>query len=235
MREALSIRGLEELRLSGLLPERLAVVCVCVCECVCARACAHVGWCIVVAAALAGIASSLHSGRRSGGEWGKKKRVEIDWHMLHPGYYFQSFFFFWTGVFLQREVCAVQRKYSTGSGISRKHSRVKWTWKMHSALQVCMDRGEHQYLCCASSRWNGAALSDGVPVDRHHVEYSPEEASAVRTQGTAAKTRKWLLLADLAVCVFSPGPHVFEPVSVHSWASRCAVVAAASSPLWWRD
>lgn len=45
-----------------------AGVCICVHMCVC------VGCCIVVAAALAGIASSLHSRRRSGGE----KWVEID-------------------------------------------------------------------------------------------------------------------------------------------------------------
>lgn len=116
MKEALSISELEERSLSGLLPERLVV-------CVCARVRVGVGWCIVVAAALEGIASSLHSSRKSGGS-GEKKRVEIDWRMLHPGYYLQSFV---DGSVLQWEVCAVPRKSGTGSGISRKHSRVKWS------------------------------------------------------------------------------------------------------------
>lgn len=44
-------------------------------------------------------------------------------------------------------------------------------------------------------------------MDQHHVEYLTEEA--VRTQEITAKTRKWLLLADLSVCFFSPGPHVY--------------------------
>lgn len=43
-------------------------------------------------------------------------------------------------------------------------------------------------------------------MDQHHVEYITEEASAVRTQGITAKTRKWLLLADLSVCFFLPVP-----------------------------
>lgn len=76
MREALFIGKLEEPGLNGLLPGWLEVVCVC--GSVCMRAHVHVhvrvGWCIVVAAALAGIASSMHSSGRSGEE----KRVEID-------------------------------------------------------------------------------------------------------------------------------------------------------------
>lgn len=66
MKEALPISELEELSLSGLLPERLVV-------CVRARVRARVGWCIVVAAALEGIASSLHSSRKSGGSGGKNE------------------------------------------------------------------------------------------------------------------------------------------------------------------
>lgn len=39
-------------------------------------------------------------------------------------------------------------------------------------------------------------------MDQHHVEYITEEASAVRTRGITANTRKWLLLADLSGCFF---------------------------------
>ncbi|TWW58798.1 hypothetical protein D4764_06G0003280 [Takifugu flavidus] len=39
----------------------------------------------------------------------------------------------------------------------------------------------------------------------HHVEYITEEESAVRTRGIAAKTRKWLQLADQSG-FFSPCP-----------------------------
>lgn len=111
MKEALPISELEELSLSGLLPERL-VVCVCAC-----------GVVYSCGSSIRGDSILIAQQPKEWREWGKK-RVEIDWHMLHPGYYLQSFV---DGSVLQREVCAVPRKYSAGSGISRKHSRVKWS------------------------------------------------------------------------------------------------------------
>lgn len=94
--------------------------------CVCVHVC--VGWCIVVvAAALAGIASSLHSSRRSGGKNGWKLIVLVAFDASWVLFAASDESVLWMGVFSQGEVCAVQRKYSIGRGISGKQSRVKWT------------------------------------------------------------------------------------------------------------
>lgn len=58
--------------------------------------------------------------------------MEIEWHMLHPGYYLRSFvdgsvFCFFFLYYSGR--CVPFRKYSTGSGISRKRSRVQMELK----------------------------------------------------------------------------------------------------------
>lgn len=71
--------------------------------------CAHVGWCIVVAAALAQIASLLHCSRKSGVSRGKN-----EWKLngiccilgIICGLSWTGVFFFFL---LQREVCAVQK------------------------------------------------------------------------------------------------------------------------------
>lgn len=76
-----------------------------VCVCVHARAC--VGWCIVVAAALAGIASSLHSSRRSGEKNGWKLIVLVACDASWVLFSASEESVLWMGVFSQGEVCAV--------------------------------------------------------------------------------------------------------------------------------
>lgn len=68
-------------------------------------------------------------------------------------------------------------------------------------------------------------------MDQHHVEYITEEASAVRTQGITAKTRKWLLLADLSVCFSSRSPRLLTRLGPLMSKSMCGCGCSIISSL----
>lgn len=64
-------------------------------------------------------------------------------------------------------------------------------------------------------------------MDQHHVEYITEEASAVRTRRTAAKTRKCLQLADLSVFFPSPSPRLLGPLMSKSMCGcGCSIISS---------